>query len=291
MMGSNLRIATFKEAGAFLEHAQEALEQNEEENHLILGICQRMRALPDSEQGQSFLAVIDDRGEFVLAAMMNPPFPLVLGQFGRPYQEALAVLAEELNQKGWLVKEVNGPDQVSELFADTWSGLIGGVPRFGRRQRLYTLEKVEFPSGVSGNLRRASPTDLPVVLEWGKGFTTELSGVGEFARFERTLRSHVANSHVYLWEVNEPVSMAMDNRPSRNGVAISYVYTPPEKRRHGYASACVAALSQEMLASGYKFCALYTDSDNQTTNRIYQQIGYKPVTDFTTYTFSNTVNR
>jgi uncharacterized protein len=57
------------------------------------------------------------------------------------------------------------------------------------------------------------------------------------------------------------------------------VYTPPEKRKHGYASDCVAALTQHLLDSGYKTASLYTDLDNPTSNKIYMEIGYEPVMD------------
>ena len=50
--------------------------------------------------------------------------------------------------------------------------------------------------------------------------------------------------------------------------------------------ACVAALSQQRLASGKLFCTLFTDLGNPTSNSIYQQIGYRPVCDFNAYDFS-----
>ena len=58
---------------------------------------------------------------------------------------------------------------------------------------------------------------------------------------------------------------------------------PPERRRHGYASACVAALSERLLSEGRRFCFLYTDLANPTSNAIYQKIGYQPVCDVDAY--------
>jgi len=66
---------------------------------------------------------------------------------------------------------------------------------------------------------------------------------------------------------------------TQHGEAISYVYTPPQFRRRGYATAMVAHLSQVLLDEGKRFCTLYTDLSNPTSNRIYQEIGYKPVAD------------
>jgi predicted GNAT family acetyltransferase len=57
------------------------------------------------------------------------------------------------------------------------------------------------------------------------------------------------------------------------------VYTPPHLRKQGYATSCVAALTQRMLDSGKRFCCLYTDLTNPTSNAIYQKIGYQPVCD------------
>ena len=73
--------------------------------------------------------------------------------------------------------------------------------------------------------------------------------------------------------------MALKIRPTPHGISVGGVYTPPEQRRHGYASSCVAALSQQLLDAGCEFCSLFTDLGNPTSNDIYQQIGYRPVCD------------
>ncbi|MNT82395.1 FR47-like protein [compost metagenome] len=96
----------------------------------------------------------------------------------------------------------------------------------------------------------------------------------------------IQKQNVYLWIVDgEIVSMANASRPTENGVSISGVYTPPAKRKIGYASAVVASLSQKMLDSGKKFCVLYTDLANPTSNKIYQEVGYKEVCDSKHFNF------
>ena len=57
------------------------------------------------------------------------------------------------------------------------------------------------------------------------------------------------------------------------------MYTPPEMRRRGYASAAVSALTRKLLDSGRKFVFLFTDLKNPTSNKIYQQMGYEAVCD------------
>jgi uncharacterized protein len=53
------------------------------------------------------------------------------------------------------------------------------------------------------------------------------------------------------------------------------VYTPTADRRRGYATALVARVSAEQLASGRTACYLHTDLANPTSNAIYARIGYE----------------
>jgi hypothetical protein len=49
-----------------------------------------------------------------------------------------------------------------------------------------------------------------------------------------------------------------------------------------------AAVSERQLAGGRTFCFLYTDLANPTSNRIYMDIGYKPVCESVDYDFAAT---
>ena len=74
--------------------------------------------------------------------------------------------------------------------------------------------------------------------------------------------------------------MSIPFRPERIGA----VYTPEEKRRHGYAGACVAELSQQILDGGHH-PILYTDLGNPVSNSIYGRIGYRAVAESLLYKF------
>jgi hypothetical protein len=113
-----------------------------------------------------------------------------------------------------------------------------------------------------------------------------MAGFGGDARLPRhedealraSAAARVAGGGVHAWEVDgAPVSMASLQGATRHGVRVSFVYTPPELRGKGYATACVAILSERALASGRRFCTLYTDLSNPTSNAIYRRIGYRPI--------------
>ena len=78
-----------------------------------------------------------------------------------------------------------------------------------------------------------------------------------------------------LWEDSgEPVSAAGWGGPTPNGIRIGPVYTPPDLRGHGYATALTAELSARLLDEGRRFCFRVTDLANPTSNAIYERIGY-----------------
>ena len=87
--------------------------------------------------------------------------------------------------------------------------------------------------------------------------------------------ARLADGGFLIWEdEGEVVSIAGCGGPTPNGIRIGPVYTPPELRGRGYATALVAELSQRLLDSGRRFCFLFTDLANPTSNAIYERIGY-----------------
>jgi predicted GNAT family acetyltransferase len=158
------------------------------------------------------------------------------------------------------------------------------------RLRTFKLEAVKPVTGVPGHMRRAARGDRDVLIEMETGFQREAFGTEpereEIERFvEEQLTSPVRG--MYLWEDGAVVSIAGYGGPTPHGIRIGPVYTPPEKRGKGYASACVAAMSQRLLDEGHEFCFLFTDLTNPTSNHIYQEIGYQFVCDFTEYAYGN----
>jgi hypothetical protein len=55
---------------------------------------------------------------------------------------------------------------------------------------------------------------------------------------------------LWLWDDSETVSMAVSREPIEGVVRLSGVYTPPDKRKRGYAAACVHALSKHLRDAG-----------------------------------------
>ena len=96
----------------------------------------------------------------------------------------------------------------------------------------------------------------------------------------------IRKKNVFFWQdAGEVVSLTIGNRAQIKGICIGGVYTPPAFRKRGYARALVAEVSKELLARGYELTNLFTDLANPTSNKIYQEVGYKPVCDYHQYEF------
>ena len=95
------------------------------------------------------------------------------------------------------------------------------------------------------------------------------------------------DERLLVWDDDRVVSMVGTRPPVAGVVCLGPGYTPPEARRHGYATALVAEVSRRALAAGAAKCMLYTDLANPTSNHIYQAVGYHRSTDAQEYVFSD----
>ena len=283
-------ITTYLQASDFLARARAELERNEVLNGLLLGIALRLQQFPERIESPPYLATIEDEEKLLVAAVMTPPFRLIVtsnqvGAFG----EAPSLLIHNLRDHGWPVPGVMGPSPLSDLFAQTWTSLTGEVSHLRTHERLFELTHVIAPRPGPGSLRLATPDEAALVARWIKAFQEEALHTSisdeEAVSWART---RIGNGEVYLWVLPDGtiVSLVATTRPVTRVISIAPVYTPPELRGRGYASRSVAALSQHLLDRGWERCSLFTDLSNPTSNRIYQQLGYRPVRDFNEYDFS-----
>lgn len=284
-----LQLQPYTEAAAFLRVARAFLEQQEVVNDLMLGLAIRLVEEPLAYGSPPYFAVVTDKGSPLLAALMTPPHNLILASAEVNPVEALDRVARHLVAEGWPVPGVISPVSLADGFADRWERLTGAARRVVMDQRVFELRRVNHPCYSPGFLRPATGDDLDLVCNWMVSFQREALPPGNPPPSPERLARSIAAGHVFLWEDGVPVSMAQQLRPTPHGVSIGAVYTPPEFRRRGYATSCVASLSQRLLDAGFSYCTLFTDLSNPTSNHIYQQIGYRPVCDFRQIAFSGLV--
>ena len=287
MPDTPIRVELLPDARTFLDAAGPFLGRREAEHNLLFGIAANLVDDPDRPMTAPPLFAVVRRGaEVVSAALMTPPFKIVLSWTDDP--DAMPALAQALRDAGIAIPGLTAPPEVARAFADAWTGPGAGRARRTMAERIYRLERVIPPRGVEGALRIAGERDRDLLVRWAHAFLTEALERPHEREAEDLVDGalRTGTRTFYLWEHDgRPVSMAGVTGPTPNGIRVGPVYTPPADRGHGYASAVTAAASQAQLDAGRRFVFLFTDITNPTSNRIYQAIGYEPVIDIDQWSF------
>jgi predicted GNAT family acetyltransferase len=261
------------------------LAAREAEHNLLFGIVAGVRA--GAYKDPPYFSVVREGTRVVAVALRTPPFNLVLSTIDDP--AALDLIAADARSLWPDLPGVLGAKTDALAFASLWERSTGRTAVLRTAERVFRLSRVRRPGPVRGRLRLVERSDKDTVVDWLLAFSAEaLRQPGERAdaivAFDRNL-SHAGGRSLYVWDDAGPVSLTGAATVTPNGSRIGPVYTPPDRRGHGYASALVAGVSQLQLDSGRRFCFLFTDLANPTSNRIYQDIGYEPVYDVDEYRF------
>lgn len=269
------RVTRYEEPTAFLAAATEVLAREEALNGLALGIADALAKGRKYGDGEPLLLTVERDGETVGAALETPPYNLTLSRLSAA---ACRYLAE------WLLQEVPPlPGVTAE--ADVARGFAGAylrpptVAAVRRSMRLFELREVVDPPEPGGRMRSATTADREVVQRLWEAFRREATPEAPVDTSGADYALGAGN--VFLWVDDEgtPTCVAARNRELPTGASIGPVYTPPEFRAKGYATALVAALSRAILADGKDYACLFTDLSNPTSNSIYPKVGYQPIAD------------
>lgn len=163
-----------------------------------------------------------------------------------------------------------------KLFAEAYGRLTGQSYHVRMMMEAYHCPQVQRPHDVSGKLRQAEPRNIPLIAGYLAGFVKDCFGT-ESAPDEHIGYAGAAteSGKLRLWvDRDQPVSMVHLAHQSARHARINEVYTPPEFRKQGYASAAVAALCAELLSKGIT-PMLYADAANPDSNKVYQSVGFK----------------
>jgi GNAT superfamily N-acetyltransferase len=237
--------------------------------------------------GRRWLVAVEN-GDQMVGAVFTTDSTRPAGVSALPV-ECANTAAEALHGSGAWLGGIAGRAERTIAFAEAWTRITSIEATSTIHTRLYRLDTLA-PPAVPGKARPAGPADSRLVGEWLKAFQTEVlhSREPDSEDPARAARLSMAAGNIHLlWDLDGvPVSHAMLRRPAAGLSRVSAVYTPPEHRRHGYAAAVTAAVSGYGLGRGVRELVLFADLANPTTNAIYQEIGYRPVSDHLEYVFT-----
>lgn len=279
-----MQLHRFEHPIEFCDRAEPYLQQDEVIHNLLLRLCRSFRA-KNPRLKPSYLAVVEVGESPLAVAIRTPPHPLVLSLV----QDvgAIALLADDVYQVEPNLPSVNAPQAEADLFVEAWHQLTQQSHHLQMALRVHQLTRVQRIPTANGYTRLATESDLKLLADWQIAFQQE--ALEEESSWDNAIswaERQISQQSIYVWQDGDRSVSVACGYPATDRVAvINFVYTPPQFRKQGYATACVANLSQLLLERGYSTCALFTDLDNPVSNHIYRAIGYQPVCDWHHYQF------
>lgn len=281
-----MQFRRYTDVHAFYHDTHEVLMRHESQNMLILGNIIMGHEGKDKTDWRDpanwLMATVSDANGIQLTALMTPPHNLTLyATDNRIDPKAIDCLIEGLKDEN--IPGVTTEKSLAECFAGEYTARKGLAFKTVMNQRIYELTTVNSGVNPVGTVRLLDEKDMYFFPYWLEAFhAANVYGKMEMSipQDEHLYRYRLSTKKLYVLEADGmPVSMAGYTRELPTAIGVAFVYTPPYFRRKGYATSCVAQLSQMALDRGYAKCVLYTDLLNPTSNRIYQKIGYKAVCD------------
>jgi len=228
-----------------------------------------------------YMATVADGSGVLLTAIMTPPHNIALyATDNKINAAAINCLIDGIADQP--IPGVLSEKSLAQHFAEAYTTRKGKKFEIAMNQRIYELTEVNPAIPLIGTVRLAEEKDMPFLPFWFEAFHPSARGnqTMDIPNDPHYYLYRISNKNLYILEDDGiPVSLAGLNREMQTVIGVGPVFTPAYYRGKGYASSCVAQISQLALDRGFTRCVLYTDLANPTSNSIYQKIGYKPICD------------
>ena len=267
----------------FKQNVVPLLECDEIKNNLPLGILLNLAPgrIP------LYMAMVLRNEIPLLVLLQTNQYQLIVSRLSEISSEEIAQVADKLCEHSVNVDEMVGKECVVKLLAEKMAEKLHCQAQVKMLQGVYGLRHLEkWAEHSQGKLEMATERDEDWLYEWFTHFGEDTFLPVSKEEAAQLVQGAIHRKQLYLWIVDgRPVSMARITRPTKTNAAISWVYTPPERRNRGYATNIVAALTEHLLNSGYQTVSLFTDLANPTSNKIYREIGFEQLTNLVVMSF------
>ena len=189
-------------------------------------------------------------------------------------EAAIKMLIKEMQLVDPEVKEYSGP----KLVINEIERILKKKPVESEGELIYELHTLNAVA-PQGNVRLGTEADFGLIFDWMKTFIEE-TGISTY-NLEVIVKDSIKRGSYYLLEVEGRLvslggfSASVEALGQKVG-RVGPIYTPIEFRKRGYASVITSYLTLMRIADG-AIPTLYTQADNPTSNKIYQNLGYELV--------------
>lgn len=266
-----MHVVRHSDPDAFLAASAPMAARGQASASFFAGWAQAMKRIPPRAGERLYLATWSD-GDAHGAAVQRDDGPVVIG--ASDVDGAVAFACDLADEQPELQGVVGGPDGC-DAFARKWQELTGRAHRLRFRMRQHALTAVNDVPAATGVARTATKADAQWLIERQVAFIAEVGIPDSPQRAREVLPERVARGDFRIWDDGGPVAYAGFSDAAPDFARIAPVYTLPDRRGRGYATALVAELSRELLARGKRTLFLTTDVANPTSNAIYARIGFR----------------
>lgn len=252
------------------------LEKEEAVNGLPLGILMNI----DEKIKPTVMAGVYKDEQPILMLLQTHPKQIIVSVFQKIIPLELSLISKLIHESITEIPGFIGEKTIVREMAQHIASLRQLKVILGMDQRIYQLNEVKKKPSNLGNFRWITKNDQSTIQQWVYDFAASINQPLEMEQASKRVEELIQGGKLAGWEVDHQlVSMANASRPTKNNITINFVYTPKEFRNKGYATNCVAELSERLLESDFSSISLYTDITNPTSNKIYMEIGYQPMID------------
>jgi len=270
------RVEVTEAPGRVLDEAADFLASDPVRHNLILALLHNRVAHP--EPGRYWIVLV---GDAPAGVVFQSPLDFIATMTPMS-DDAVTATVDAIVGYGVQLPGASGEAGTVARFAGHWAERTKTAACPVQAQRIYEVERPIPAYPVPGDPRQATDGDRDILVSWLRALQAETGDPpGEAAT---VIERRLAAGHLWLWHDDGPVAIAGLSDPVAGVVRMGPVYTPPQLRNRGYASALVAEVSSATRAKGLR-CILYTDLGNPTSNSIYRKVGFRAVAEALRYRF------
>jgi predicted GNAT family acetyltransferase len=277
------RVRRHPDAAAFLT-ATSAFRAREPVLTNILGSVAAGVVAGRRYDSELWLTIHRGGGSVAGIAMRTAPWNLAVSPMD---DDSARTLGRFIAREDPAVPGITGPRSVVEA---ALAGLASPRPaRVAMVDVARVLRQLTPPSSVAGTPRRATAEDRSTVLDWHRQFGTE-AGL-PLHMVDEAVDTVLDAESLWLWTVaGRSVAMAGHappvDTPGGRVTRVGPVYTPPQERGRGFASALTAHVSESLRRTG-STVMLFADAANAQANRIYERLGFEEVAEIVEVTLDD----
>ena len=269
---THLKLVICTDAEQFLNRCESWLRQRSDiHNAMYYSAILISRQSPVFTGPYWYGVVEDDSGDIVACGCHNRPNGLFISE--TPESMLDEVHSSVANAVG-VPHRIMAPQLTAKYLAERSSDTNGVSIRFQARWHTYRLDDIDWPGDdIRGRLRKGRSDEADLIAQWGRAFGEEQPAPVDVSEF---MLRKLSVGDLYVWDDSGAKTVLSLSGPAGKGIRISGVYTPPEFRGNGYASAAIAALSHAQLSNGMDFVVLAVTAGNPA-EELYQKLGFRLV--------------